>query len=207
MDPERNHASPLGRLARSVRRELGSWRFLLGIAVSPRRRELARELLSRHQWFHATSTQNLMGSLTDGDLARVRMAIEQASSWPGPIVEIGCLFGFTTQFIAHAKPRDKELVTIDSFSWNPFLMHPDIHRRSRGGRWATASRRVRRRSSTATHASSTSPTGGLRHPWCSSTATTRTRQSAKISPGRSRLASRSFRVTTTPRCILGCSEP
>lgn len=112
----------------AVRREVSSFRFALGLAASRRRRALAMELVRGHEWFHSNSSQNLMGSLTDQDLDRLRSAIEQSSQWSGPIVEIGCLFGFTTQFIATVKSPERQLITVDNFSWNPFQMHPDMHR-------------------------------------------------------------------------------
>jgi predicted O-methyltransferase YrrM len=43
-------------------------------------------------------------------------------------VEIGALFGFTTQLIANYKPNEKKLIAIENFSWNPFGIPPDDHR-------------------------------------------------------------------------------
>ena len=51
-----------------------------------------------------------------------------ANSLPGPIIEVGALFGLTTQLIATHKRHEKRLITIEDFSWNPFSMPPRDHR-------------------------------------------------------------------------------
>lgn len=45
----------------------------------------------------------------------------------GPIIEVGTLFGWSTLVIALHKSKDRELITVDDFSWNPFGLSPDIH--------------------------------------------------------------------------------
>jgi hypothetical protein len=52
----------------------------------------------------------------------------RAAPFDGPIVEIGTLFGWTAQLIASAKSREKELIAVDNFCWNPFCIPPDDHR-------------------------------------------------------------------------------
>lgn len=50
-----------------------------------------------------------------------------ALSGPGPVIEIGTLFGWSTRVIALFKDRDRELITVDSFAWNPLGLSPDDH--------------------------------------------------------------------------------
>jgi hypothetical protein len=63
-----------------------------------------------------------------GELAYLKELVNLANSIPGPIVEVGTLFGFTTQQIAACKRDNKELITIDDFSWNPVGMSQSVHR-------------------------------------------------------------------------------
>lgn len=44
---------------------------------------------------------------------------KMASYFEGPIVEIGTLFGFSTQALALGKRPDQMLLTVDAFVWNP----------------------------------------------------------------------------------------
>jgi predicted O-methyltransferase YrrM len=45
----------------------------------------------------------------------------------GPIVEIGTLFGFSTRVMVCAKAADRELITVDNYSWNPFGLPAAVH--------------------------------------------------------------------------------
>ncbi len=45
----------------------------------------------------------------------------------GPIVEIGTLFGWSTRIIALFKDADRELITVDNYSWNPIGFPADYH--------------------------------------------------------------------------------
>lgn len=46
---------------------------------------------------------------------------------PGPIVEIGTLFGWSTRVMTLAKPPEKELITVDSYGWNPLGLSESAH--------------------------------------------------------------------------------
>lgn len=72
--------------------------------------------------------QAFSGSVQPGELVCLKELVNLANSIPGPIVEIGTLFGFTTQHIAACKRDNKELITIDDFSWNPVGMSQSVHR-------------------------------------------------------------------------------
>lgn len=47
----------------------------------------------------------------------------------GPIVEVGTLFGHSTLVIAANKSCERELFTVDNYSWNPLGLTPDAHYR------------------------------------------------------------------------------
>jgi predicted O-methyltransferase YrrM len=85
-------------------------------------------LMETNARFEAGAAQNLWGSLVEADLAQLAAAIARAERHGGPIIEIGCLFGFTTQYIATHKRQDTKLITVENFSWNPFALPPWAHR-------------------------------------------------------------------------------
>ena len=68
------------------------------------------------------------GSVQPYELDFLKELTVLANSMEGPIVEVGTLFGFTTQFIARWKDDTKSLITIDDYSWNPVGMIPSAHR-------------------------------------------------------------------------------
>ena len=45
----------------------------------------------------------------------------------GPIIEIGTLFGRSTLIITANKTQEKELITVDNYSWNPLGLSPKMH--------------------------------------------------------------------------------
>ena len=70
----------------------------------------------------------MWGSITSEDEKGVMLAVEKANYIEGPILEIGALFGFTTQLIASYKKTEKKLITVENFSWNPFYLSATDHR-------------------------------------------------------------------------------
>ncbi len=46
---------------------------------------------------------------------------------PGPIIEIGTLFGWSTRVMTLFKASDRELITVDNFSWNPLSLPSEQH--------------------------------------------------------------------------------
>jgi len=51
-------------------------------------------------------------------------------STPGPIIEIGTLFGWSTRVMTLFKDPARELITVDSYAWNPLSLPRDEHRQS-----------------------------------------------------------------------------
>lgn len=97
-------------------------------------RQILRTLKWQRQVRQAVSTQLellenpsvfALGGLTDEEEAAVAKLVTQAG--PGPIVELGTLFGLTTRLIAEAARPDQQVITIDNFCWNPFGLPAALH--------------------------------------------------------------------------------
>lgn len=71
---------------------------------------------------------NFYGSISLQDEEGVKRAIQLASEYDGPIVEIGVLFGHTTNFIASTADPSKKIIAVDNFRWNPFGLTPESHK-------------------------------------------------------------------------------
>ena len=67
------------------------------------------------------------GAVQEHELPLLEKLVKRANGLPGPIIEIGTLFGFTTQKIALWKSQDKKLVTVDNYCWNPLGVSPEEH--------------------------------------------------------------------------------
>ena len=49
---------------------------------------------------------------------------------PGPIIEVGTLFGWSTRVMALFKAPERELITVDNYTWNPLGLPTSRHRDS-----------------------------------------------------------------------------
>ena len=67
------------------------------------------------------------GTVLPDELDFLQQLVSKANDIEGPILEIGTLFGFTTQHIASWKTTEKELITVDNFTWNPIGFDNDTH--------------------------------------------------------------------------------
>jgi len=90
--------------------------------VTDEARQMARAEAQRRDRQAATD-----GSLTDEEYAFLRELVREASALPGPIIEIGTLFGRTTSKIALWKAPRKKIITVDNYCWNPLLLSPEWH--------------------------------------------------------------------------------
>jgi hypothetical protein len=75
----------------------------------------------------ARPTENYYGSISIKDEEGVKQAIQLATAYDGPIIEIGLLFGHTTNFIASIANPSKKIIAVDNFQWNPFGFSPESH--------------------------------------------------------------------------------
>ena len=87
-----------------------------------------KSILDQHDFFIKNKEMTVWGSVNDEDEQRIIELTEMASEIPGPIIEVGGLFGLTTQLIATYKPQDKRLISIENFSWNPFGLPKQDHK-------------------------------------------------------------------------------
>lgn len=87
-----------------------------------------RPIVKNHIYFLEHGEQSAWGSISEEDENVIIELTEQAAGIPGPIIEIGSLFGFTTQLIATYKPREKALIGVENFSWNPYGIPAADHR-------------------------------------------------------------------------------
>ena len=91
--------------------------------------------LVKHRWqvvkfldFTANPTQAFSGTVQRHELFFIQQIVNKANQLEGPILEIGTLFGFTTQHIAEWKHSDKQLSTVDNFQWNPIGLDSATHK-------------------------------------------------------------------------------
>lgn len=71
----------------------------------------------RDKWGYECISQ--LGSLFDVEEKEFLKSIIKNKN-KGLVLEVGCLFGVTTQIIASQLGRNDAIVCIDNFSWNPF---------------------------------------------------------------------------------------
>ena len=91
-------------------------------------RHLLSHVVQSHVFFLENRGATVWGGISEDDEQGIREAVARSAEFDGPIVEIGALFGWTTQLIASLKPPEKELIAVDNFCWNPFLIPADDHR-------------------------------------------------------------------------------
>jgi predicted O-methyltransferase YrrM len=69
----------------------------------------------------------LDGSLAPGEYEFLQKLVRRANALPGPLLEIGTLFGRTTGKMALWKDPQKKIYTIDNYAWNPWRLTPQMH--------------------------------------------------------------------------------
>jgi hypothetical protein len=109
-------------MRRKIKRKLHKLRSLFR-----HRRELMR-VVDSHLFFLEHRDVTVWGGVSEEDENGLRIAVNRAAGCDGPIVEIGALFGWTTQLLASVKAPEKELIAVDNFCWNPFMLPADDHR-------------------------------------------------------------------------------
>ena len=91
-------------------------------------RKLLRNVVSSYLFCLKDPGKSIWGSITEEDEQGVRQAVMLARDYEGPIVEIGVLFGHTTNLIASLKQEGVPLIGVENFTWNPFCLPADVHR-------------------------------------------------------------------------------
>lgn len=91
------------------------------------RREL-RTVVDSHLFFLEHRDVTVWGGISEADERGIEAAVARAAAFDGPIVEIGALFGWTTQLLASLKAPQRELIAVDNFCWNPFAIPAADHR-------------------------------------------------------------------------------
>jgi hypothetical protein len=67
------------------------------------------------------------GSVEPEGLAFLAQLVTRSRQFPGPIIEIGTLFGRTAVHMALCKGPDQKIVTVDKYVWNPWGLTPQSH--------------------------------------------------------------------------------
>ena len=96
-------------------------------SIIKHRRVLLR-VLNTYSFHLDFPEKSVWGSISQKDEEGIKQAVIQASNYEGPIVEIGSLFGHTTNLIASLKGMDVPLIAVENFTWNPFCLPPKTHR-------------------------------------------------------------------------------
>lgn len=96
-------------------------------AAFQQRKMLVHSVVSYLTCLH-NQEQSIWGSITKEDEQGILRALELSADLEGPIIEVGVLFGHTTNLLASNKKLDKGLIAVENFVWNPFFLPPDVHR-------------------------------------------------------------------------------
>ncbi len=107
-----------GKLKRGWKKARSIWKH----------RSLLADVVQSHVFFSENRDVTVWGGISENDEQGIQEAVARAAAFDGPIVEIGALFGWTTQLLASLKSPEKELIAVDNFCWNPFFVPADDHR-------------------------------------------------------------------------------
>ena len=94
-----------------------------------RNRSALVSLVLAYVRFTDDKADGFWGSLSHEEEEALLAVIETHCKGQDPIIEFGTLFGTTTLLIAGAKEPGQRLITLDDFSWNPFMMPNKDHER------------------------------------------------------------------------------
>lgn len=86
-----------------------------------KRREI-ESLLSYSAGIQATG-----GTVDEAEFDALFELARKAAAFNGALIEIGTLFGYSTQALALGKRREQELIAVDAFCWNPIGIPPWRH--------------------------------------------------------------------------------
>ena len=103
-------------------------KFDLARSIIRNRADLVSLVLGYTRFVDAKA-DGFWGSLTEEEEETLSSIIKDIVKDQGPIIEFGTLFGTTTLLIAGIKGLNQKLITLDNFSWNPFMMSSKDHER------------------------------------------------------------------------------
>lgn len=86
-----------------------------------------KRLVGSYFFFKEHADKTTFGSITEEDELGIKKAVENANLFDGAIVEIGTLFGHTTNLISTIKLKEKKLIAVENFGWNPFSLPKEAH--------------------------------------------------------------------------------
>jgi hypothetical protein len=86
-----------------------------------------KDIINSYVYYKHNRETSIWGSVSEQDEKAIIHLLGLAAMLPGPIIEVGTLFGFSAQLIAAHKPQDKELLCVENFSWNPFFLTRSDH--------------------------------------------------------------------------------
>lgn len=67
------------------------------------------------------------GTVEPEGLALLSRLVTQSQQLPGPIVEIGTLFGRTATHMSLFKGPKQKIITVDTYTWNPWSLSRETH--------------------------------------------------------------------------------
>jgi hypothetical protein len=100
------------------------------LGVKTRVRRAVRAVARTDDWVSKALTLPV-GQISLGE-ARALGGLVAGLKQPGPIVEIGTLFGWSTRVMVLFKEPERELLTVDSYVWNPLSLPSQRHERATG---------------------------------------------------------------------------
>lgn len=106
-----------------------------GLATIDKLGRVLRHRVQVYRYFRSLARQTRLmgGSVAEDEIPLLTELVSMAESIPGPIVELGTLFGFSTQCIAVAKSTEKKLITVDNYGWNPIGLSNKHHQELTNG--------------------------------------------------------------------------
>lgn len=95
-------------------------------------RRQVREVLASHlELLSGGHGDDALGGMTDEEEKGICGILTKINTKNSPgkiIIEMGTLFGLTTQLMAENTPEGTIIITVDNFCWNPFGLPPELHR-------------------------------------------------------------------------------
>ncbi len=98
----------------------------LSAEVNYLRREL-ETLRNKVRNAHAVESALNLGTVEPEGLDFLAKLVERARQFPGPIVEIGTLYGRTATHMALFKEPSQKIITVDCYVWNPLGLSAESH--------------------------------------------------------------------------------